>query len=74
MWAVPLKEKRGISIVNAFREITSKGHKPNKIWVDQGGEFCNNAFKRFLIINNSEMYSTYTMKERLLLLKDLLER
>ena len=45
---VPLKDKRGISIVNAFQKIVSKGRKPNKIWFDQGGEFYNNLFKRFL--------------------------
>ena len=38
-WVVPLKDKRGISIVNAFLKIISKGRKPNKIWVDQGGLF-----------------------------------
>ena len=58
-WVVPLKDKRGISIVNAFQKIISEGRKPNKIWVDQGGEFYNNLFKRFLKINNIEMYSTY---------------
>ena len=58
-WVVPLKGKRGISIVDAFQKIISKGCKPNKIWVDQGGEFYNNLFKRFLKINNIEMYSTY---------------
>ena len=52
------KQKRR-SIVNAFQEIISEGRKPNKIWVDQGGEFYNNSFKRFLKINNIEMYSTY---------------
>ena len=57
-WVVPLKDKRGISIVNAFQKIISKGRKPNKIWVDQGGEFYNNLFKRFLKINNIEIYST----------------
>ena len=30
-WVVPLKDKRGISIVNAFQKIISKGRKPNKI-------------------------------------------
>ena len=47
------------AIVNAFENIISKGRKPNKIWFDQGGEFYNNLFKRFLKINNIEMYSTY---------------
>ena len=58
-WVVTLKDKRGISIVNAFQKIISKGRKPNKIWVDQGSEFYNNSFKDFLKINNIEMYSTY---------------
>ena len=55
-WVVPIKNKKGTSIVNAFQKIISKGRKPNKIWVDQGSEFYNNSFKDFLKI---EMYSTY---------------
>ena len=48
-WVVRLKDKRGISIVNAFQKTVSKRQKPNKIfffpiWVDQGGEFYNNLF------------------------------
>ena len=42
-----------------FRKKISKGRKPKKIWVDQGSEFYNNSFKRFLKINNIEMHSTY---------------
>ena len=34
MWVVPIKDKKGISIVNAFRKIISEGRKPNKIWAD----------------------------------------
>ena len=58
-WVVPLKDKKGTSIVNAFQKIIWKVTKPNKIWVDQGSEFYNNHFKKFLKINNIEMYSTY---------------
>ena len=58
-WVVPIKDKKGTSIVNAFQKIISEGRKPNKIWVDQGSEFYNNSFKDFLKINNIEMYSTY---------------
>ena len=58
-WFVPLKNKKGISVINAFQKIISKGRKPNKIWIDQGGEFYNNLFKRFFKINDIEMYSTY---------------
>ena len=63
LWDILLNEKWGISIVNAFQKIISEGRKPNKIWVDQGGEFYNNLFKRFLKINNIEMYSTYNEGE-----------
>ena len=58
-WVVPLKDKKGVSIVNAFQKIISEERKPNKIWVDQGSEFYNNTFKDFLKINKIEMYSTY---------------
>ena len=58
-WVVPIKDKKGTSIVNAFQKIISEGRKPNKIWVDQGSEFYNNSFKDFLEINNTEMHSTY---------------
>ena len=70
-WVVPIKDKKGVSIVNAFKKIISKERKPKKMWLDQGSEFYNQSFKKFLKINNIEMYSTY-MKENLLLLRDLL--
>ena len=47
MWVIPLKDKRGISIVNGFQKIISERRKPNKIWVDQGGEFYNKRFRGF---------------------------
>ena len=39
-WVVPLKDKKDVSIVDAFQKILDKsGHKPNKIWVYKGSEF-----------------------------------
>ena len=33
-WVVPLKDKKSVSIVNAFQNIFKKSNrKPNKIWV-----------------------------------------
>ena len=44
---VPLKDKKGISIVNAFNKIIKQSNiKPNKTCVDQGGEFYNHVFKK----------------------------
>ena len=49
-----------ISIVNAFNEIINQSNrKPNKIWGDQGGEFYNNGFEKWLSDNDINMYSTY---------------
>ena len=57
---IPLKDKKGISIVNAFDKIIKQSNrKPNKIWVDQGGEFYNNVFEKWLSDNDINMYSTY---------------
>ena len=59
-FVVPLKDKKGVSIVNAFDKIIKQSErKPNKIWVDQGSEFYNNVFKKWLSDNDIIMYSTY---------------
>ena len=60
-WVVPLKDKKGISIVKAF-QITlkqSNSKKPNKIWVDKGSEFYDAFFKKWLQDNDIVMYSTH---------------
>ena len=37
-FVISLKDKKGISILNAFDKIIKQyNRKPNKIWVDQGG-------------------------------------
>ena len=60
VFVIPLKDKKGISIVNAFNKIIKQSkRKSNKIWVDQGGEFYNDAFEKWLSDNNINMYSTY---------------
>ena len=60
VWIIPLKDKKGITITNAFQKILRKSdRKPNKIWVDKGGEFYNRSRKSWLEKSNIEMYSTY---------------
>ena len=59
-FVVSLKDKKGVSIVNAFQGILDKsGRKPNKKWLDQGSEFYNHSFKKWLANNDISMYSTY---------------
>ena len=58
-WVIHLKDKKGISIVNAFQKISKESNrKPNKIWVHKGSEFYNNSFKKWLQDNDIVMYST----------------
>ena len=59
-WIIPLKNKKGESIVEGFKKIfIDSNRKLNKIWVDHVSEFYNNKFKSFLKENDIEMYSTY---------------
>ena len=63
-WVVPLKNNKGVSIVNAFQSILNDSkRKPNKIWVDQGSEFYYNSFKKWLKDNDISMYSTFNEGE-----------
>ena len=46
-WVVSLKDKKGVSIFNAFQKILDKlARKPNKILVEKESEFYNNSFKK----------------------------
>ena len=59
-WVVPLKDKKGVTTVNAFQSILKKSNrKPNKSWVDKGGEFYNRSMKSWLEKNDIEMESTH---------------
>ena len=59
-WVVPLKDKKGITITNAFQKILKESNrKPNKIWVDKGSEFYNSFVKKWLQDNGIEMYSIH---------------
>ena len=60
VWVVPLKDKKGVSIVTAFQSILKQSNrKPKKIWVDKGPEFYNASFKKWLRDNDIVMYSTH---------------
>ena len=56
-WVVPLKDKKGVTITNAFQKILKEPYrKPNQIWVDKESEFYNRFFKKWLKDNDIEMY------------------
>ena len=58
-WVVPLKNKTGPSLVEAFKVILSSGRKPEKIMMDQGTEFLNRHFRALMKEEDIELYNTY---------------
>ena len=63
-WVVPLKDKKGVTITDAFQKILDGcNRKPNKIWVDKGSEFYNSSFKKWLKDNNIERYSVHNERK-----------
>ena len=71
---VPLKDKKGVSIVNVFQSILKKSdRKANKIWVYKGGEFYNRSMKSWLEKNDIKCIQ-HIMTENLLLLRNLLRQ
>ena len=63
-WAIPLKNKSGLSITNGFKIVLgehpqggSGSRKPEKLWVDRGSEFYNKTFKSLLKQYETELYS-----------------
>ena len=72
-WVVILKDKKSVSIVNAFQKFLKEFNRtPNEIWIDKRSEFYNNFFKKWLKDKDTEMYSTHS-EENLLLLNNLVE-
>ena len=48
-WVIPLKDKKGISIVNAFQKILDDSErKPDKIWVDKGSKYLQQFFSEMV--------------------------
>ena len=72
-WAIPLKNKSGLSITNGFKTILSEGpqggsespqagsqsRKPEKLLLDRSSEFYNKTFKSLLKEYETKLYSTY---------------
>ena len=59
-WVIPLKNKKGVTIVNIFESILNDvKRKPNNIQVEKGSEFYKRSMKSWLQDNNIEMYSKH---------------
>ena len=59
-WVIPLKDKKDITIINAFQKIIDESNrKPNQIWVNKSSEFYNRSMKSWLEKNDKKIYSTH---------------
>ena len=66
-WAIPLKNKSGLSTTIGFKIVLSENsqggfesRKPEKLWVDRGSEFYNKTFNSLLKEYETKLYSTYS--------------
>ena len=57
-WIEPLKNKKGETVVKAFKNILKTGRKPQNLWTDNGVEFYNKDFKKLLEEEGINLYST----------------
>ena len=57
-WIVPLKDKKGETVAEAFKTIFKEGRKPDYLWTDKGKEYYNKNMKELLDKNKIVIYST----------------
>lgn len=56
-WAIPLKNKRALTVANAFSKIITY-RKPVHLQTDKGSEFLNATFQKLLKDNGIKFYTT----------------
>ena len=57
-WIIPLKNKKGETMVKAFKTIFEEGRIPEKLWTDKGKEFYNKNMDNLRKLHKIELYST----------------
>ena len=64
-WAVPLKDKKGITIRDSFEKLFEEtpDRIPNKLYTDNGKEFYNKWMNEFLNKNEIKIYSTFNQPD-----------
>ena len=58
-WIVPLKNKTGKTLKEAFQVIFKSGRQPIRLQTDKGTEFTNRVFQKFLKENDVHFFTTY---------------
>ena len=63
-WVVPLKDKTGKNLKEAFEVIFKLGRQPIRLQTDRGTEFTNRVFQKFLKENNVHFFTTYNYETK----------
>ena len=58
-WVVPLKDKTGKTLKDAFQVIFKSGRCPIRLQTDKGTEFTNRVFQKFLKEHDVHFFTTY---------------
>jgi len=62
VYSIPLKSKSQHEVANAFEKLFNN-NKPDELWTDQGSEFINKTFKKFLTDHNIELYHVHNERK-----------
>ena len=63
-WLIPIKNKKGETVADAFRQILKEGRTPEKLWVDKGREFYNPQVKALFSLYSTENEEKSSVVER----------
>ena len=64
-WIIPLKDKKGETIVKALKEIFKEsGRRPDKLWTDKGREFFNKDVRDLVYLYATENEEKSSIAER----------
>ena len=69
-WIVPLMDKEGETVTEAFKTIFKEGRKPQYLWTDKGKEYYNKNMKELLEKNDITLYTQTRMSKNLVFVKD----
>ena len=59
-WSIPLKDKKALTVLEAFKKIVNESKMiPKHLWVDEGKEFYNKDMTEWLKDNDIVRYSTH---------------
>ena len=59
-WNVQLKDKKGLTVLDAFKRIVREsGRRPRHLWVDEGKEFYNKDMTAWIKEHDIVRYSTH---------------